>query len=288
MSLRWTDSPDPDRLGALLAAVRAADGQPDGTGTELLREYQGGEHLELLAGDTLVGYAHVAPDGDAFGNAVVELLVHPEHRRAGHGGELVSAVLEHIDGPARFWSHANHPAAAALATRFGLRKVRELLKMRAEVQDWPEPKWPEGVHVRTFRPGADEAGMVAVNARAFDWHPEQGRLTVSDVVATEREAWFDPEGFFLAVDDQDEPVGFHWTKIHPDGVGEVYVVGVDPAAQGGGLGRALTAVGLRHLRAAGAPAVILYVESDNKAALRLYRALGFVEESVGVQYATSG
>jgi mycothiol synthase len=288
MALRWTDSPDPDRLGALLAAARAADGHPEGTGTELLHEYQGGESLELVVDDILAGYAHVAPDGDAFGNAVVELLVHPEHRRAGHGGELVSAVLDHFGGPARFWSHANHPGAAALATRFGLRKVRELLKMRADVQDWPEPKWPEGVRVRTFRPGADEAGMVAVNARAFDWHPEQGRLTVSDVVATEREDWFDPEGFFLAVDEKDEPVGFHWTKIHPDGVGEVYVVGVDPAAQGGGLGRALTAVGLRHLRAAGVPAVILYVESDNKAALRLYRALGFVEESVGVQYATSG
>jgi mycothiol synthase len=284
----WTDTPDLDQLKALVAALKAADGRPDVADGELPGEYQDGSHLQLFVDHELVGYAHLADEADAYGNAIVELVVHPEHRRAGHGTELASAVLDHLQGPARFWSHGDHPAAAALATRFALRKVRELLRMRAEVQDWPEPRWPDGVHVRTFRPGADEAGMVAVNARAFDWHPEQGRLSVSEVQDTEREDWFDPEGFFLAVNTDDEVVGFHWTKIHPDGVGEVYVVGVDPAAQGGGLGRALTAVGLRHLRKAGVPAVILYVESDNKAALRLYRELGFVEESVGVQYATAG
>ena len=247
--------------------------------------------LELLQDDQVLGYADLTPDGDALGNTVVELVVDPGHRGAGHGRALVAEVLDHVDGPKRFWSHEDHPAAAALAKEFGLKRVRELVRMRAEAQDWPEPVWPDGVHVRTFRPGADEAAMVAVNARAFDWHPEQGRLTVAEVVATEREGWFDADGFFLAVtaDDTNETVvGFHWTKIHPDGVGEVYVVGVDPAAQGGGLGRALTAVGLRHLRAAGVPAVILYVESDNAAALRLYDRLGFTQESVGVQYATDG
>jgi mycothiol synthase len=289
MPLSWTDTPDLDQLKALVAALNAADGRPEVADGELPGEYAGGHHLELLDDDgTLVGYAHVTDNGDAYGNAVVELVVHPEHRRAGHGTELASAVMAHLDGPARFWSHGDHPAAAALATRFSLRKVRELLRMRADLQDWAEPSWPDGIHVRTFRPGADEAAVVAVNARAFDWHPEQGRMSVSDVEATEREDWFDPEGFFVAVNDQDKPVGFHWTKIHPDGLGEVYVVGVDPAAQGGGLGRALTAVGLRHLRSAEVPAVILYVESDNKAALRLYRNLGFIEESVGVQYATVG
>jgi len=39
--------------------------------------------------------------------------------------------------------------------------------------------------------------------------------------------------------------GFHWTKIHTSAdagepTGEVYVVGVHPAEQGSGLGKALT------------------------------------------------
>ncbi len=53
---------------------------------------------------------------------------------------------------------------------------------------------------------------------------------------------------FLAVDETTgKLLGFHWTKVHNTDLGEVYVVGVDPAAQGRGLGAALTLVGLHHL-----------------------------------------
>ncbi len=73
--------------------------------------------------------------------------------------------------------------------------------------------------------------------------------------------------------------GFHWTKVHNDGLGEVYVVGVDPAAQGRGLGATLTLVGLHHLaerlRRLRASEVMLYVEADNSAAVKTYRATGF-------------
>jgi mycothiol synthase len=126
--------------------------------------------------------------------------------------------------------------------------------------------------------------MVAVNARAFSWHPEQGRLTVEEVLATEDEPWFDPAGFFLAVDAEDKLLGFHWTKVHPDSTGEVYVVGVDPDAQGRGLGKVLTLAGLRYLQGLGLPRVTLYVESDNSPAIAVYRKLGFTLLDMGVQY----
>nr|WP_042183639.1 mycothiol synthase [Kibdelosporangium sp. MJ126-NF4]CEL15677.1 Acetyl-CoA:Cys-GlcN-Ins acetyltransferase, mycothiol synthase MshD [Kibdelosporangium sp. MJ126-NF4]CTQ93602.1 Acetyl-CoA:Cys-GlcN-Ins acetyltransferase, mycothiol synthase MshD [Kibdelosporangium sp. MJ126-NF4] len=245
----------------------------------------GGEHL-LAVQDGVVGYAHVDTAGDQWGNEVAELVVHPGYRRQGIGERLFAAVTERAR-PLRIWSHRDHPGAARLAEKHGLRRVRELHRMGMDfgAEEFAEPVLPDGVRLRAFVPGQDEDAMVAVNARAFSWHPEQGGLTADEVRNTEREAWFDPAGFFLAVDGQDRILGFHWTKTHPDSTGEVYVVGVDPDAQGGGLGRALTVAGLRHLRGLGLPRVILYVESDNAAAIAVYRKLGFGLLDAGVQYA---
>ena len=107
------------------------------------------------------------------------------------------------------------------------------------------------------------------------------------------EPWFGPAGLFLAFDgDADALLGFHWTKVHDDRLGEVYVIGVDPGAQGRGLGRTMTLVGLDHLarRLAGAgpdvsPEVMLFVESDNVAAVKTYRGLGFEVAGVDTAYA---
>jgi mycothiol synthase len=283
VEISWRDEPD-ESVHALLLAARAVDGTPDiAADGPLPREFRTGRHLLAHDQGTLVGYAHVDTAGDAFGNQIVELVVHPDHRNRGVGTALVDEVLT-VDSPLRLWSHRDHPAAARIAEHKNLARVRELLLMRLDNDvELPEPGWRDGIGVRTFVPGQDEAAMVAVNKRAFDWHPEQGLLTVADVEATEKEAWFDPDGFFLAID-HDKVVGFHWTKVHGDNTGEVYVVGVDPDAQGGGLGRALTLVGLRHLRARGVRETILYVESDNKPAVTVYTRLGFTLAYTNVAY----
>jgi mycothiol synthase len=284
VEITWRDEPD-EAVRSLLLAARDADGTPEVVaGEPLPREFRGGRHLLAHDGSTLVGYAHVDTAGDAFGNQIVELLVHPDHRGNGVGTALVDEVLT-IDSPLRLWSHRDHPAAARIAEHRNLARVRELLLMRLDNDvELPEPRWRDGIGVRTFVTGRDEAAMVAVNKRAFDWHPEQGLLTVADVEATEREPWFDPDGFFLATDGDDKVVGFHWTKVHGDGTGEVYVVGVDPEAQGGGLGRALTLAGLHHLRSRGVRETILYVESDNKPAVAVYTRLGFTLAYTNVAY----
>ena len=285
MELTWLDDAD-DTVLPLLTAVHAADGVPelpaDGT---LPPDFRTGRHLLARDGTTALGYAHVDERGDSFGNQIVELFVHPAHRRRGIGTALVDEVLT-VDSPLRLWSHRDHPAAARIAAERNLERVRELYQMRldnsVEIPAQTPPK--NGFTLRTFVPGQDEQAMVDVNKRAFDWHPEQGMLTVADVVAAEGESWFDPEGFFLAVDETGKVVGFHWTKVHPDGTGEVYVVGIHPDVQGGGLGRALTLAGLHHLREKKVPEIILYVESDNAPALAVYTRLGFTLRYTNVAY----
>jgi mycothiol synthase len=68
------------------------------------------------------------------------------------------------------------------------------------------------------------------------------------------------------------------------GTGEVYVVGVDPAEQGRGLGGPVTALGLAYLAGLGLAEVHLYVDGDNPAARRTYERLGFRDAAVDVQY----
>ncbi len=90
--------------------------------------------------------------------------------------------------------------------------------------------------------------------------------------------WFEPDGFLLHERDG-RLAGFCWTKIHRDvdpPVGEIYVIGVDPDAQGGGLGRALTLAGLHSIARRGVHTGMLFVDADNTAAVTLYERLGFV------------
>ncbi|RCG31731.1 mycothiol synthase [Sphaerisporangium album] len=241
----------------------------------------------LLAydGDALAGFAHLDPP-DSEG-ATGELVVHPAHRRRGVGRRLLESALAESGGRLRLWTHGDHPGAGRLATALGFTRARSLWRMRRPLADpLPPAVLPDGVRLRAFEPGADEDAWLAVNARAFAHHPEQGAWTADDLLRREREPWFDPSGFFLAVRG-DRIVGFHWTKVHDDEaepIGEVYVVGVDPSEQGGGLGRALTIAGLEHLRSRGLAQVILYVDEDNPSAVRLYERLGFTRFAVDVMY----
>ena len=53
-------------------------------------------------------------------------------------------------------------------------------------------------------------------------------------------------------------------------------------------GRAVTALGLAHLRDAGLPRVTLYVDGHNAAALATYERLGFTREHLDVQFTRCG
>ena len=127
---------------------------------------------------------------------------------------------------------------------------------------------------------------MALNAAAFARHPEQGRLTVADLHERMAQPWFDPAGLLLVVEDATgQVVAFHWTKVEGGShSGEVYVVGVDPAHQGRGLGGPVTRLGLAHLARTGLREVELYVDGDNTAARRTYERLGFTDAAVDGQY----
>jgi mycothiol synthase len=312
VSVRRTDHLNPDEVADVLALARVA-GDVDGayplSEHVVLHLRHGGEApaVHLLMRDldgALAGYAHVDTTDEVDGPSA-ELAVHPLRRRRGLGRTLVSASVEAAAeadprGRLRLWAHGDHPSAGALALGLGFTRTRVLFQMRRSLfAPVPEPVLPPGVVIRAFRPGQDDEPWVAVNARAFADHPDQGRWTVTDLHVRMSEPWFDAAGFLLAVRET-ELLGFHWTKVHgevhqhphPSGaaphhhepIGEVYVLGVDPAAHGLGLGTALTSAGLRHLRARGLDQAMLYVDESNSAAVALYSKLGFARWSTDVSY----
>ncbi len=218
----------------------------------------------------------------------LDLAVRPEARGAGTGTALARAALAEAPRDVTAWSHVDHPAARAIAERLGLTVARELWVMERDAAPVEVPA-VDGVTIRGYRPDdADE--VLRVNATAFAHHPEQGSMDAANLAERMAEPWFDPAGLLVADAGPAQPglLGFHWTKQHSAELGEVYVVAVDPAAQGRGLGRALTAAGLAHLTSVGVRRIILYVESDNAPAVATYSNLGFAHTRTHVQYARSG
>jgi mycothiol synthase len=273
----------------------------------------------------VLAYAHLDVT-DAVEGSSAEVVVAPAARGRGIGRALVEALLTHSpDGRLRLWAHGDSAAAAALAASLGFDRSRVLLQMRRPLTTpLPDVVLPDGVALRTFRPGKDEQAWTELNNRAFASHPDQGGWDLREVRLREQEPWFDPAGFFLAervVDGSPRLVGFHWTKVHgghghgephahagtqaharaedvpsehhdhPEHehhdhppIGEVYVVGVDPSEQGRGLGPALTLAGLHSLRHRGLSEVLLYVDESNVPAVRTYERLGFSRHATDVMY----
>jgi mycothiol synthase len=258
-------------------------------------------HFLAYDGTQLAGYAHLERGAGAkiAGDATAELVVDPGHRRRGVGTTLIQALESALrSGNLRLWSHGHLDAARALAGRDGFSNVRELWMMSRSLQPdagpLPQVNLPEGFNTRHFVVGQDEDAWLHVNARAFASHPEQGQMTRLDLDARIAQPWFDATGFILIEDTRRAtPVlaASHWTKVAEAGDkkvrtarGEVYVVGVDPAYQGLGLGRAVTVLGLEHLLERDLTEAFLYVDADNTAAVRTYSRLGFTRSAVDVMY----
>lgn len=289
-------------LNTLIAAATATDGQPPFSDQSLV-DLDNGRRQLLTVGDKQ-GAALVTTTVDEI---EAELVVHPDARCRGLGDRLLQDVLQRTKGTVLVWAHGDHPGARALAAKHGLEPVRELLQLRAAVAAAPpehasSPELVEGqahktpstssgngsgsasgTTVRAFRPGADDAAWLELNARAFVGHPEQGKLTQHDLDARKAESWFDATDLLLLEDASAALVGFCWMKVDGE-LGEFYAVGVDPNHQGAGLGRVLVEAGLGRLAEHGIRESNLYVEADNEPAVRLYRSYGFTKYAVDVQY----
>ena len=288
---RTLDAHEVDAVSALIDAATVVDGHSPVDEHTWVDLVHGGRrvHAALVAWDAShphpVGFAQLTGGGHDW---ALEYVVDPHHRLPDStvGRDLVERGLAEVaaggGGHVHLW--VNKPTARhdALAAAVGLRRGRDLYQMRRAL--------PAGIPfeltTRPFVPGDDDAAWLEVNNRAFAWHPEQGEWSAETLTARQVEAWFDPEGFLLHEIDG-RLAGFCWTKVHDDHdppLGEIYVIAVDPDFAGRGLGRALTLAGLDHLASRELRHGMLYVDSTNATAVRLYVSLGFAVDHVDRAY----
>jgi|SRR5579875_367371 len=240
-----------------------------------------------------VGYAQLSR-GDHAGspegrhNWALELVVEPHHRTPGStvAEELLRSALDLVaksgGGHLHLWVNQPSPVQDRLAASVGLSPGRALYQMRRHLP----AEQHASVTTRPFRVGQDEEAWLEVNNRAFARHPEQGGWTIETLKARESQPWFDPDGFLLH-EEGGRLAGFCWTKVHRSNnepVGEIYVIAVSPDFSGRGLGRQLALAGLDYLSAKNINEAMLYVDSTNARAIKMYVGLGFVVNHIDRAY----
>jgi mycothiol synthase len=226
---------------------------------------------EGSAGIVAVAAPHRHPDGRV--HWAVEVAVAPGARSGEEVAIAVGVSLVPDGADHTLWVSRTGQRLAARG--LGYLTLRTVLRMETALPV-ASPVPVDGYVIRSFRPGRDEDALAAVNNRAFAGHRENDSMSGDDIRAREARSWFDVGGFLVAEAGDGTHAGFCWTKVHPDGVGEIYVIGVDPAHHGRGLGRWLVLSGLDRLhRQDRAEVGMLWTDADNPAVDRLYRPIGF-------------
>jgi mycothiol synthase len=220
------------------------------------------------------------------GEIIIDVYVHPEHRRRGIGQALLDLLESRAGGLAPdlpetaaprlvLWAEAKYRWRAEALARRGFTKTREYYSMISDLRAAsPAPGLPSGFELRTMRLGIDDRAVFEADNEAFaehhlfepypyeEWH--QRHLEGDDA---------NPDLVLIGWDG-DELAGYSLSIEAADGA----VVGdlaVRPAWRKRGLGRALLLHTFALLARRGNTVARLFVDAENPTgALRLYERAG--------------
>ena len=225
-------------------------------------------YREVWAADSdgLVGFS-------AARHELVEVYVLPGARRRGIGSALLEKAEAALDAPrAVAVTRRDEVDGARFLEDHGYSRSAEtwLMQIRLDV-DLPEPRWPEGMRVRTFR--RDEAS--AVKDLLDVAYAEEPGFTEEPLEEWERfmfgDSSFEAESWFV-VEDEDASLAaaaLNWKE------GFVKDLVVHPDHRRKGLGEALLHHTFRHFKSRGLQEVSLKTDSTNTSqAWGLYERVG--------------
>ena len=133
---------------------------------------------------------------------------------------------------------------------------------------------------RTFKKG-EETALTRIQNRSFKDTWGFNPNTVEEITYRTELPDCLPEGIFIAWDG-DRPIAYCWTKMNLGSgnrkdkrSGSIHMLGVDPNYRGLGLGKQVFTAGLGYLLKQGIDIAQITVDSENEAALTLYKSAGF-------------
>ena len=226
--------------------------------------------------DRLVGYLDAVRRGEG---SALDLDIRAVDREAAEALLAAGEAHANLKGIAmRVLVQGDDHVLRGVVQSDGWQPIRQSYQMRIELSDdLPEPTWPEGISVRTMRPG-EERRIYEANNAAFadhwDFHPQPFEQWSSHEFGRED---FDPTLVWLA-EDGGELAGFSANGWHFSGdrqFGWIGILGVRPEWRRRGLATALLHQSFRDFRPRGATRVGLGVDAQNTTgAVRLYERVG--------------
>jgi len=247
----WQDGLCSQSIAALSEHCSAQDGH---------RNLDDGLLQEVLAGAAL---AWLEAEGRAYvqlGQHQLEILIHPDWRGLGWGSWLLQRALSertHLTA----WAYGDRSETVQWLERNQFISHRLLFKMRYE-QDPPEaPEWPPGWRLETYRPHHARAwhelhvGLQKDPSRAWSLQRLERQLTRPETP---------PERFWLLWEGP-QMRGYLWLKGD-----EIFLLALDPASRGQGIGRRLLQWAMSQSRQT-------WGFCDQSETVALYRKLGFTE-----------
>lgn len=241
---------------------------------------QQGIQLWESDGGELLSFTWVSPPGMVFWN------IHPRLRNSGVLEEAMLAWSEQHgsmtlkDGPnagKRQVSirtvESDRQAPAFFEARGYERDEDTMLYMRRSLDEpIPEPPLPDGFTVRHV--GGEDEWHERVETHREVWNPS--KVTLEAYRRLRAAPGYIPELDLVVVAPDGHFASYCICWLDPiNHTGEFEPVGTRPAFQGQGLGKVVMAEGLRRLQAHGAHTAIVYAESVNPAAQKLYLSSGF-------------
>lgn len=243
----------------------------------------------LQQNERLTGYAIVEPEIN-IGRAVIGIGLDTAAVDTNNGGPLLErAVARAVELGA---------AAAHVALRQRQEKYKPLLRnhrfrhlhrywrMTLENPDnvaYQPPKLPAGYSIRSFRAGEDEALLNTLQNAVFTGSWGYSPNTLDETKAQLALPGIEPGGILILENAEGKAVGYNWTRIEnqADGrrTGRIHMTGIHPDWRRRRLSGPIVIAGIAHLVSRNVTSVALDVDSSNRAAVYLYRKLGFEKVS---------